>query len=239
MKGLLYLLPNVLADIQEHALVLPISVDRTVDKLDHLIAESEKQGRCYLKRFAYSPPKTFRDITIHLLNEHTLPQERRALLDAIVQGGTWGLISDCGMPCLADPGDELVLEAKERGICIKAFAGPSSIMLALVQSGLGGQCFTFWGYLSREESLRSQKIKEMERLLKKERSVHLFIETPYRNQKLFSHLLTTLDNKTWLSLATDLTLSTEYVMTKRVEQWKKIPPPSIDKRATVFVVRSF
>jgi 16S rRNA (cytidine1402-2'-O)-methyltransferase len=234
---MLYLLPNLLGDSEEHSDMLPISVDRAVSELDQLIAESEKAGRRFLKRFAFAPPKTFRDIPIHLLNEHTTPKEREELLRQVVQGQKWGLVSDCGMPCLADPGEEFVLQARERGVEVKALVGPSSILLALVLSGLGGQRFTFRGYLPKEREVRIKDLKAMEMLSRKERSVYLFIETPYRNAGLFQELIQHLEEKTWLCAATDLTLSMESVITKRVQEWKKSKLPDIDKRPTVFLLR--
>lgn len=238
---MLYLLPNLLgaSDGESHSDVLPSSVDRAVRTLDYLIAESEKEGRRFLKRFAYDPPKTFRDIPIHLLNEHTTPKQKEELLKELVRGQNWGLISDCGMPCLADPGEDFILHARQRGVRIQAFPGPSSPMLALILSGLGGQRFTFRGYLHRDENRRIQEIEEMQHLSFKERSVQLFIETPYRNQKLFEQLLGRLDDKTWLSLAVELTLPTEWVKTEKVAAWKKIKPPALDKRPTVFSIRAF
>jgi 16S rRNA (cytidine1402-2'-O)-methyltransferase len=240
---MLYLLPNLLGESESHADVLPISVDRAVRTLDHLIAESEKEGRRFLKRFAFDPPKTFRDIHIHLLNEHTTPQEREELLQQVVRGQNaenWALISDCGMPCLADPGEDFILHARQRGVRIQAFAGPSSILLALVLSGLGGQRFSFRGYLHREENVRIKELEQMQMSSNKERAVYLFIETPYRNQKLFEQLLRHLDDKTWLCLAVELTLPTEWVKTEKIANWKKsASPPTLNDRPTVFAIRGF
>ena len=199
-------------------------------------AKSRPAASCVAS--ALTPPKTFGDVPIHLLNEHTTPSEREALIDIIKPGQIWGLVSDCGMPCLADPGSELVLRARERGVEVKALVGPSSILLAIVLSGLGGQRFSFRGYLPREEPLLVKELKSLEQQSKQEGSVQLFIETPYRNDKLFAQLLAHLNGKTWVSVATDVTMPTEYVETKRVEQWKKNQPPAIDKRPTVFCVRA-
>jgi len=234
---MLYLLPNLLGDTEGHSHVLPSSVDRAVSGLDQLIAESEKAGRKFLKRFAFDPPKTFRDIPIHLLNEHTDLKQRKELLDQVVQGQKWGLVSDCGMPCLADPGEEFVLLAREHGVEVKAFVGPSSILLSLVLSGLGGQRFTFRGYMPKEKTLRIKELKAMEMLSRKERCVYLFIETPYRNDALLQELIEHLEEKTWLCAATDLTLATESVITKKVQTWRKIKRPFLDKRPTVFLLR--
>ena len=234
---MLYLLPNLLGDLEDHSEVLPASVDRAVSELDHLIAESEKGGRQFLKRFTFDPPKTFRDIKIHLLNEHTSSEQREELLSQIVKGGKWGLVSDCGMPCLADPGEELILRARMRGVKVNAFVGPSSLMLALVLSGLGGQRFTFRGYLPKEKTLRLKELKMMEMLSRKEHCVYLFIETPYRNEALFEELVQHLEGQTWLCVASELTLPTQSVTTKKVQEWKKNKPPVLDKRPTVFLLR--
>jgi len=234
----LYLFPNLLADLATHQSYLPESVDSAVATITHLIAENEKEGRRFLRRFAYPAPKTFRDISIHLLSEHTTEKEKRELIDEISKGGIWGLVSDCGMPCLADPGADLVLMARQRNIKIETFAGPSSILFALVLSGLGGQHFTFHGYLPREEPLLLQALKKIERTSQQEKSTHLFIETPYRNQRLFQALLT-LQEGTWVSIACDLTLETQHVETKKVKEWRKTPLPTLDKRPCVFAIRGY
>lgn len=233
----LYLFPNLLADLEQHAAFLPTSVDAAVAQITGLIAENEKEGRRFLRRFTYAPPKTFRDITIRLLNEHSTDSDKKELLKEIKQG-TWGLVSDCGMPCLADPGADLVLMARENGIAVETFAGPSSILFALVLSGLGGQHFTFHGYLPKEENLLVQELKRIEKVSQKEGSTHLFIETPYRNLRLLEKMLSSLDEQTWASVACDLSLPTQFVQTKRIKDWKKNPLPNLDKRPTVFVLKS-
>src|ERR1700679_2530793 len=118
---MLYLFPNLLADMESHLGQLPASVDAAVATLTGLIAENEKEGRRFLRRFAFAPPKTFRDISIHLLNEHSNDSDKKDLLKLIKGGGVWGLVSDCGMPCLADPGADLVLMAREAGIPVETF----------------------------------------------------------------------------------------------------------------------
>ncbi len=142
------------------------------------------------------------------------------------------------MPCLADPGADLVLMAREKQIPIVALPGPSSILLALVLSGLGGQHFTFHGYLPKEEASLVGALKGIEKVSMKEKSTHLFIETPYRNVRMFEKLLATLGDETWLCLASDLTAPTQQVYTKKIKGWKKRGMPDIDKRPCVFVVRA-
>ncbi len=235
---MLYLLPNLLFEEDSHANQLPSSVDAIVAQLTGLIAESEKQARKFLRRFAFAPPKTFRDVPLRLLNEHSREADKREILKEIRQG-TWGLISDCGMPCLADPGADLVLMAREQGIEVNTFAGPSSILMALVLSGLSGQHFTFHGYLPKEETLLVQELRKIEKLSAREKSTHLFIETPYRNVKMFHKLLDTLQDSTLLCIACDLTSPAQSVQTKKIGNWKKSAAPEIDKRPTVFLFRAY
>jgi 16S rRNA (cytidine1402-2'-O)-methyltransferase len=235
---MLYLFPNLLADLDMHAGCLPASVDVAVAEITTLIAENEKEGRRFLRRFFFPPPKTFREIPILLLNEHSTEKDKKELLQEMQKGGVWGLISDCGMPCLADPGADLVLMARQKGIAVKTFAGPSSILLALVLSGLGGQHFTFHGYLPKEEAQLIQELRRIEKLSLKEKSTHLFIETPYRNLKMLEKILATLDDNTWLCIACALTTDTEDVQTHKIGAWKKKAPPVIDRRPTVFAIRT-
>jgi 16S rRNA (cytidine1402-2'-O)-methyltransferase len=235
---MLYLLPNLLADLEHHAAYLPASVDAAVATLTDLIAENEKEGRRFLRRFQYEAPKTFRDIKIHLLNEHSTPSDKQGLISLMGKGGIWGLVSDCGMPCLADPGADLVLMARNKGIPVSTFAGPSSILMALVLSGLGGQRFTFHGYLPKEEPALVAEIKRIEKLSQKEVSTHLWIETPYRNQRLFQCLLFSLQESSWLCLACNLTEADQLVETKQIKAWKQAPELVIGKRPCIFVLNA-
>jgi 16S rRNA (cytidine1402-2'-O)-methyltransferase len=231
---ILYLLPNLLDSTQDHRAFFPSSVDAVVATLGGLIAETEKEARRYLQRFVFPAPKTFRDVPILLLNEHTTASQKEQIIETIAKSPIpWGLISDCGLPCLADPGADIVLQARKKGIQVEACIGPSSIILALMLSGLGGQRFTFHGYLPREEKMLIEKLQQMTQ----KEYTHLFIETPYRNQKLFKQLCITLPNQSWLSIACGLTSDREWVKTNRMAQWKK-EQPVLDKLPAVFVVRN-
>jgi len=232
---MLYLFPNLLAEIEPHSAFLPNSVDSAVLQIQGLIAESEKEGRRFLRRFAFEN-RSFRDIPILLLNEHSAERDKNVILQQLMKGGKWGLISDCGMPCLADPGADLVLMAREKGIPIETFSGPSSILFALILSGLGGQHFTFHGYLPKQEELLAQELKKIEKSSLKEKSTHLFIEAPYRNQKMLETILAVLDARTWLCIACDLTLPSQFVQTKQLKDWSK--RPDINKRPAVFVLKA-
>ncbi|MBI3236776.1 MAG: SAM-dependent methyltransferase [Chlamydiales bacterium] len=234
---LLYLFPNLLWEEGDPSEVFPSNLAKAVSQIDGLIAESEKGARRFLRHFSFTHFPTFREVPLRLLNEHTPESAIDELIYPLLKGGCWGLISDCGMPCLADPGSRLVLKAHENKIPVQTFSGPSSILQALVLSGLGGQRFTFHGYLPKEHALQVKAIQEMQKSSLREESTHLFIEAPYRNEKLFKQLIEVLDPKTRLCIALDLTLPTQEVLTKRVGEWKKGGGlPQIDKRPAVFLI---
>lgn len=226
----LFLLPNLLSHEADLETQLPAGLHTIVSQLNGLIVENEKEGRLYLKRFGR------RDVPLALLNEHTAPRELDGLLEPVVKGEIWGVISDAGLPCLADPGAALVRRARELGIPLKALPGPSSIPLGLLLSGLEAQRFAFHGYLPREEEQRRAQLKTLEKRSKQEKATQLFIEAPYRNQALLSSALAVLDPKTQLAVAVDLTAPTEQVFCKTVQQWKKSPLPSLDKRPALFLL---
>lgn len=235
----LYLLPNLLdTELPSHTDFFPPLVDSLVPQLDGLIVENEKEGRHFLKRFAFPPPKTFRDIPLRELNEHTQSAERQALLLPLLTGQWWGLISDCGMPCLADPGAALVADAQAQGVSVQVVAGPSSILFALMLSGLSAQKFSFHGYLPKESPELYFLLHTLYTRSEKEGDTHLCIEAPYRNQKLLNVLLTHLPPQALLCLATDLTLPTQQVLTQSIRKWKEGPLPALDKRPTIFLFRA-
>lgn len=233
LKPALLLLPNVLGDVKHHSLYLPASVDKAVATLDGLIAESPTAGRRFLSRFETKKPAN--EIPIALFNEHTPDGDIDFLLEPIRKGERWGLISDGGLPCVADPGAKLVSRANQSGIVVQAFSGPSSILLALMLSGLPGQRFHFAGYLDKEPAGRAVEIKAMMKESKSKGVTQIFIEAPYRNKHLLESLLEALDNDTKLCAAWDLTLPTQGVVSQKVEQWKKSPLPNLDKKAAVFL----
>ncbi len=225
---MLLLLPNLLSEETSHELFLPASVGRAVQSLDGLIAESAKSGRRFLRLFC---PERFREIPIELLNEHTLDSQIDRLLIPLQEGKTWGLVSDCGLPCLADPGAKLVSRARRLGIAIEAFAGPSAIIFALLLSGLSAQSFAFHGYLEKDQERLAVQLLN----LQKQKSTHVFIEAPYRNQKMLEQLMKILSDETWLCVAWDLTLKTQGVISLPVRMWKKGSLPDIQKKPAVFL----
>ncbi len=228
----LLLFPNLLAEGILPDQVLPRSVGEAARTIEGLIAESEKGGAHFLRLFSIGK------LPIKILNEHTNDREVDELLIPLVQGKRWGLVSDCGLPCLADPGAKLVFRARKRGIIIQAFVGPSAITLALMLSGLPGQKFTFHGYLEREEETLKKQIRLLDRRSQQEQSTELFIEAPYRNQKLLRALLENLQGTTLLSIAWDLTLPSEGVITESVSTWRGKSLPDIHKKPAVFLFSS-
>ena len=209
----LYLLPNVLGPVKELDLFLPAGLERVVAQIDGLIAESEGEGRRYLKRF--TTKKKPHEMPIALLTKKK--QEIDFLLEPVLKGESWGVVSDCGLPCLADPGANLVWRARQLGISIEAFAGPSSITQALMLSGLSGQCFSFHGYISKEPAERVKELRQWEKI---KETTHLFIEAPYRNLYTFQACLETLHENTLFCVATALTLHEQWIYTAPIAAWK-------------------
>jgi 16S rRNA (cytidine1402-2'-O)-methyltransferase len=236
MKKALLLLPNLLGEMKHHEPFLPSSVDKAVATLDGLISESVGGGRRFLGRFQTKKPS--HEMPIALLNEHTPDEDIDFLLEPIEKGERWGLISDAGLPCIADPGSKLVNRARSLGIPVQVFVGPSSLLLSLMLSGFSGQQFTFHGYLAREKEGRVKKIKEIEKNSQESGYTHIFIETPYRNQALLEDLIHTLHDKTYLAIAWDLTLPTQGVLSQPLAFWKKSPLPNLDKKNAIFLISS-
>lgn len=224
----LYLLPNLLGP-SDPTLFFPNCVGETVKKLHGLIAEDEKEGRAYLKLFGVKP----QNFPIKLLNEHTKPNEIDVLLEPIVRGESWGIVSDCGLPCIADPGSNVVLRANQKKIAVQTFVGPSSIVMALQLSGLSGQRFAFHGYISRDD--KATELKKWEKRAFDENETQIFMDAPYRNASTLQKCLEILDKKVLFAVATDLTLSSQEVRTMTVSEWRTKEFPSIDKRPTLFL----
>lgn len=227
MAGKLYLLPNLLDESLPPEPFFPISVKEAVCQIQGLIAESEKMGRRYLRKFL--PHDEMTKIPLALLNEHS--KEIHTLIEPIKRGETWGLISDAGLPCLADPGSDLVWLSHENGIQVETFIGPSSIVMALQLSGFGGQQFAFHGYLPREPELLEKKVLE----LQKQGGTQIWIEAPYRSLKMLEFLKKTLSPKTRLCVAVNLTMPSQKVVSQTVAKWQSAHFP-LEKEPAVFLI---
>lgn len=236
-KPALLLLPNLLGDVRHADPFLPPSVAKAVQTIDGLIAESMGQGRRYLGRFETKAAAL--EMPIALFNEHTPDDHIDFLLEPIVAGQRWGLISDAGLPCIADPGSKLVHRARQRGITTQAFVGPSSMLLALMLSGLPGQKFSFHGSLSREPRLRESELKSCVQQSQTEGSTQIFMEAPYRNQHALQTCLQVLPASTWLCVAWDLTLPTQGVISQTIESWNRSTLPNLEKKPAIFLLHHF
>jgi 16S rRNA (cytidine1402-2'-O)-methyltransferase len=242
--GTLYLLPTPLGDANNpaHYNALPPVVGPHVLMLHHFVAEGEKTARRVLLHYwkaALSKAEIdarWQRTTITVLNEHTPTTELPTLLKPLLEGHNVGLMSEAGLPAVADPGAELILLAHRSNITVVPLPGPSSLLLALAASGLGGQRFAFSGYLPRDAAPRKQALQKLEKRSAELGETQLFIEAPYRNLQLLRAVLQACKPATLLCVAADLTLPTEWVRTQTVAQWAAAPPPALDKRPAVFVL---
>jgi 16S rRNA (cytidine1402-2'-O)-methyltransferase len=212
--------------------VLPAGVIARIRTLRYFIAERPRTARAFLKEIGLPCPLT--EVRIATLDEHTRPGQLPALLAPLAQE-SGGLLSEAGAPAVADPGAALVRLAHARGVRVVPLVGPSAVLLALMAGGLEGQRFAFHGYLPVEERALVQRLRELEAESRRLGQTQLFIETPYRNDRLLAALLRTCDPSTLLCVATDLTLATESVVTRDIAAWRR-GAPQIGKRPTVFLL---
>ncbi len=231
-KGFLLLIPTPLGDTNIGA-CLPANCSDRILPLRVFIVEEIRTARRFLRKIGYQIP--FDTVTFLELNEHTPQQEITSYLDAALQGENIGLLSEAGLPCVADPGNKAVALAHQMGITVKPLVGPSSLMLALMASGLNGQNFTFHGYLPVKPPERAKALKALEFNAQTKRQTQIFIETPYRNQALLETILSTCQQNTLLCIACDLTIETEFIKTQPVAAWKK-SKENFNKRPAVFLI---
>jgi 16S rRNA (cytidine1402-2'-O)-methyltransferase len=232
MPGTLYLIPAPLGD--SVYLPVPAYVVDIVHSLEVFITEKGKTARQYLKQL--QTPIPFQNMTFFELNKHTDLKELPSFLaPAIELGKNVGLMSEAGCPGVADPGADVIRLAHELGLDVVPLVGPSSILLALMASGLNGQTFAFQGYLPIKNPERSKRIQQLEQTAKRDGQTQIFIETPYRNDGFLSDLLKNLSPDTLLCVASDLTLPTQYIRTKSVFNWKRDELPVLNKRPTIFL----
>ena len=232
-KGSLYLIPTRLGD-NPPLEVLPISIKKVIESIDHYIVENEKTARRFIKRV--SPGKSQAKLAIKVLNKYTTEAERNTYLNLCLEGISVGLLSEAGCPAIADPGSDIVSLAHQINIKVIPLVGPSSILLALMASGMNGQGFTFNGYLPIDKSERKSKIKTLERLSAEHNQAQIFIETPYRNMKMLQDLATTLHPNTRLCVACDLTLPTEFIKTMIAKDWQT-NTEDLHKRPAIFIIQ--
>ncbi|WDD93450.1 SAM-dependent methyltransferase [Burkholderia sp. FERM BP-3421] len=234
--GTLYLIPNTLGDGDAAMLaaVLPAAVQARAATLGYYVGENAKTTRAFLKKIGTERP--IQDIEIRELNVKTPAAEIERLLAPLLAGTDAGLVSEAGCPAVADPGALLVRRAHERGVRVVPLVGPSSILLALMASGLNGQSFAFHGYLPVDAAARAKRLRELEAHSRKANETQIFIETPYRNQAMLDTLTATCAPSTLICVAADLTLSTETILSRPAAAWKKAPAPDLHKRPAIFLL---
>ena len=230
--GVLYLAPVLLGDA-DPAEAIPSGVQSVLRNLRRFIAEEPKAARAFLKSIGHPGPLA--DLAIDRLAADATPATLEALLAPVRAGASAALLSEAGAPGVADPGAPLVRRAHQAGIRVRPLVGPSSILLALMASGLEGQRFAFHGYLPVPEAELKRRLKALEAHSRTERRTEVVIETPYRNDRLLQAIVSTCADDTLLCVATDLTLPTEEITTRTVAQWRAAAP-QIGKRPTVFLL---
>ena len=236
MSGTLYLIPNTLGDGDADALdaVLPAPVRARASTLQYYIGENAKTTRAFLKKVGTERP--IQEIEIRELNVNTPAGEIDKLLAPVLAGTDAGLVSEAGCPAVADPGALLVRRAHERGVKVVPFVGPSSILLALMASGLDGQSFAFHGYLPVDANERAKRLRELDAQSRKARQTQIFIETPYRNRAMLDTLVAACAPSTLICVAVDLTLPGEKIVTRTAADWKKHAAPDLHKRPAIFLL---
>lgn len=231
--GKLYLIPVGLGDSHPER-VFPSFNKDIIENIDDFIVENEKSARRFIKQIL--PEKSQQSLKLKALNKFTDPAEIPAFLDAAREGKDMGLLSEAGCPGVADPGAEIVKLAHHYNIQVVPLVGPSSILLAMMASGMNGQSFTFHGYLPIDKKDRKHEIKQLERISAEKNQAQIFIETPYRNMKFLEDLIQNLHPTTRICVACDLTLDSEYIRTATTSEWKNIKT-DLHKRPAIFIIQ--
>jgi 16S rRNA (cytidine1402-2'-O)-methyltransferase len=227
----IYLLPNTLGQ-DNFDYIIPKDVVNIIDSLTYFIVENEKTARSYIKHLL--PEKNQRELRLEILDKQTDPLDLPYFLDPIKKGHSIGVLSEAGVPCVADPGASIVSIAHRKGIEVRPCVGPSSILLALMASGFNGQQFTFRGYLPHDKPIRKRVFQAMQKDIR-DGITQIFMETPYRNGKLVEELVANLHPETKLCIAVDITLDTEKIKTQTVAQWR-LDVPELHKRPAIFLI---
>ncbi len=230
--GKLYLIPTDLGDNPVWE-VLPLSIKNVIEIIDDYIVENEKTARKFIKKT--NPEKSQASLKLKTLNKFTEASEKLTFLDPCKEGKSIGLLSEAGCPAVADPGSDIVKLAHQNNIQVVPLVGPSSIIMALMGSGMNGQSFAFNGYLPIDKDERKAELKRLEKLSHDHNQSQLFIETPYRNNKMLEDLCSTLHAQTRVCIACDITLSSEYIKTYVINDWKHVKV-DLHKRPAIFII---
>ncbi|WP_026775062.1 SAM-dependent methyltransferase [Polaribacter sp. Hel_I_88] len=233
MIGKLYLIPTTLGDT-EPLEVMPLSIKKVIEQIDYYIVENEKSARRFIKSIA--PKKSQPSLTLKLLDKYAVEEETQRYLDVCAQGVNVGLLSEAGVPAIADPGASIVKLAHLQNVQVVPLVGPSSILMAMMASGMNGQNFAFNGYLPIDKGDRKRAIKDLERISLDKGQSQIFIETPYRNDKMLADLKAILSPNTNLCIAADITLPSEYIKTMSLQDWK-YQQPDLHKKPAIFIIQ--
>lgn len=231
-EAVLYLFPTPIADNDLKYSMPAINLE-LLERCDCFIVEELRTARRFLKRAGYK--KDFEEVEFFILNEHTKSQDIENYLNPILSGRNIGLMSEAGLPCVADPGSMVVSLAQRKGIKVIPLVGASSLMMALMASGFNGQNFAFVGYLPVDKALRVKRIKELEAIVFKTNQTQIFIEAPYRNNQMLESLIQNLNSTTLICVGVDISMETEQIITKTANNWKKTKI-DLNKRNTVFLI---
>ena len=231
-KGKLYLIPTTLGEVSQNK-TLPLFILNTINKLNIFIVENLRTARRYIKTL--NKEKNIDTITFYSYGKYDRLNLEEDFLPHILSGDDIGLLSEAGLPCIADPGSEIVSYCHEFQINVIPLVGPSSILLALIASGLNGQNFAFSGYLPINKAERKKAIKQLENLTKKTGQTQIFMETPYRNNQLIETLLQICNSNTKLCIASNITLNNESIKTKTISEWRQTRI-NIHKNPAVFLI---
>lgn len=231
-KGILYLIPSLLGDVPAEN-SLPSYNFEIIRSLDEFIVEDVRSARRFLIKAKID--KAIDSLTFHLYNEHSKNADINSVVQGLMNGKNVGLISEAGCPSIADPGAEIIQFAHRNNIWVIPLVGPSSILLALISSGLNGQNFTFNGYLPKKEPDRIKALRQLETLVWQKNQTQIFIETPYRNDALLKDILNACREETLLCIAADITLSSERIKTQTIRDWK-VAKQSFNDHPAVFLL---
>ena len=235
MLGTLYLIPCPISDETAVGDVTPDANSAVINSLDYFIVENTRSARRFLSKAHIARP--IDTLEFRELNEHTTsPREIEELVRPLLDGRSAGVISEAGVPAVADPGAAVVALCHKKGVRVVPLVGPSSIIMAVMASGQNGQSFAFNGYLPVKEPDRSRAVKRLEARAVQERQSQVFIEAPYRNAKLFAQLLQVCSSDTVLTVAADITAPSEYIITRSIGEWRRAAAPDINKRPAIFIL---
>lgn len=230
--GKLFLIPNFLADDNPDSFIAE-HVRQQVHHISHFIVETEKDARALIKRLQIATPQP--QLQLFIWNEHSEAKEVNELLKALENGVDAGIITDAGLPCIADPGSDIVALAHKKNIEVVPLPGASSILMALMASGMNGQGFTFNGYLPIDKIARAKKIKELEADARKKNQSQLFMEAPYRNNQLFQDVLQHTDAQTRICVAMNISAANQFIQTKTNKDWRNYKI-DLHKKPVIFII---